>query len=80
MKVELKPDKNVTPGKFKVHPLMPNLYRAHPDTIKALKRDICVLESDPDEFADEIVCEGCQQKWDRQFWLYCPACGRSFPS
>ena len=39
-KAHLKSDSSISPGKFKPHPSLCQVYLAHPITIKALKKDI----------------------------------------
>ena len=81
IEVSIRPDKSISPGMFKPDPLNPGNYKAHPTTIRALKKDIFVAGSD--EFADleeEITCNSCSEKLDKQFWFFCPFCEAKFPS
>ena len=76
-RANIRPSKNVRIGVFKVDPIYPNSYIAHPDTIRALKKDILVDENDLD-FYEEYICQNCKSALDKQFWLYCPFCGTNF--
>jgi hypothetical protein len=77
--VKINPDKSVSPGMFKPHPILIGTYSAHPVTIAAMKKDIFVAGEEM--FADLeniIVCEGCKRELDTQFWHFCPYCERKF--
>ena len=74
--LEIKPDESVTPGRFLPHPLVPNLHRAHPLTIRALRKDIFVQgEEEFSILATDYKCHSCNEAMDLQFWKLCPYCG-----
>lgn len=80
-KVSIKPDKSISPAKFKADPERPGCYLAHPTTIAAMRKDLFV--GGDDEFIDlERIysCEGCGVDIDIQFWTFCPHCEAKFPS
>jgi hypothetical protein len=77
--VNIKPDSKVAQGAFIPHPLIPNQYRAHPVTIKAMRKEIFM---GGDEFVDLeclYTCASCKTQIDIQFWYFCPYCEASFP-
>lgn len=79
-KVNIRPDESISPGMFKPDPLQPGQYKAHPTTIRALRKDIFVGGSD--EFIDlekPYICESCKTNLDLQFWFFCPFCEAPFP-
>lgn len=78
LKVKIRPDKTVGIGLFKVDPLLLSGYVAHPDTIRAMRKDIFVTDPDLLDRSLFINCESCKQSLDCQFWLYCPYCGENF--
>ncbi len=80
VKVDIRPDSSIGPGMFKPDPLKPGHYKAHPTTIRAMRKDIFVGGSD--EFIDlekPYTCFKCRQNLDLQFWTFCPFCEAPFP-
>ncbi|MCR9203227.1 MAG: hypothetical protein NXH75_01530 [Halobacteriovoraceae bacterium] len=80
VRVNIRPDKSISPGMFKPDPLNLGHFKAHPTTIEAMRKDIFVGGSD--EFVDleqSYICEGCKRDLDVQFWLFCPYCEAEFP-
>lgn len=78
--VNIRPDESISPGMFKPDPLQAGHYKAHPTTIKALRKDIFV--GGQDEFIDlekTYICNGCKRELDLQFWSFCPFCEAPFP-
>lgn len=78
--VQILPDKTVSLAMFKPHPLIAGAYKAHPQTILALKKDIFTIGEDIDELATPIICESCHSEVDIQFWHFCPFCTAKFKS
>jgi len=81
VKVQIFPDKSVTPAKFIPNQTMPGTFRAHPVTIRAMRQDLFAGAND-ELFVDleyNIKCEGCKTIIDVQFWKFCPHCEKSFP-
>lgn len=81
IKVNINPDTSVSPGNFKPDLLHPGHYKAHPTTIRAMRKDIFVGGSD--EFLDlekTYICNSCHSQLDLQFWHFCPYCEAEFPS
>ena len=81
IKVNIRPDDQMSPGKFKPDFLSPGHYKAHPLTIRAMRKDI--FSAGSDEFLDlekSYICENCNTELDLQFWHFCPYCEASFPS
>jgi hypothetical protein len=75
--VNIKPDTSVARAKFIPDPLRPNYFRAHPITIRAMKKEIFM---GGDGFVDlECLydCASCKQQIDLQFWHFCPYCEAS---
>lgn len=80
VKVDIRPDESINPGMFKPDPLKPGHFKAHPTTIRAMRKDIFVGGSD--EFIDleqSYICQSCKTELDVQFWLFCPYCEAEFP-
>lgn len=77
-KVNLIPDTKVAPALFVPDKSKPGQYKAHPDTIRALRKDIFV--SDPDLLDRSLVyqCVSCHHELDLQFWHFCPYCLKEF--
>lgn len=77
--VNIKPDTSVAQGLFIPHKLIPNEFRAHPITIRAMRKEIFM---GGDEFLDLeclYTCTSCKTQLDVQFWHFCPYCEASFP-
>jgi hypothetical protein len=77
-KVEILPDKTVTPGKFLPHHLLPGAFKAHPQTIAAVRKDIFLGGEGFEDLEEMIECSGCHESIDKQFWVFCPMCGAAF--
>jgi hypothetical protein len=81
--VELIPDQNVAPALFV--PLSeqdPHLnkkrFKAHPITIRSLRKDLFVLSLSLDDLEKQVLCTYCQRFLDFQFWIQCPYCDKAF--
>lgn len=79
VKVNIYPDEKITPGKFKPSKLMSGEYFAHPQTIRALKKNIFMAADEFEDLEIPYQCEKCQEHLDAQFWHFCPCCGEKFP-
>lgn len=81
VKVQIFPDKSVTPAKFIPNQTMPGTFRAHPLTIAAMRHDLFANMYDEAfaELSDIITCSDCKNEVDKQFWKFCPHCEASFP-
>jgi len=79
VKVAIRPCSDVTPAMFKQDPLNPNGHIAHPDTIKAMRKDIFVAGEGFEDLQKEITCRSCKKIYDIQFWIHCPYCGEKIP-
>ncbi|MFW5887442.1 MAG: hypothetical protein ACOCUH_01455 [Bacteriovoracia bacterium] len=77
--INIRPSKDVNIGMFKKDPLVPGGYIAHPNTIKAMRKDLWMAEEDLDRFEYIYMCESCKHQLDLQFWEFCPYCGKCFP-
>lgn len=80
IKLALRVDESVGPAMFRPDPLIPGGYVANSLTLRAVRQDIFVAGTDPDELAMELPCHSCRQKVDRQFWKLCPYCAAEFVS
>jgi hypothetical protein len=79
-KVPIRPDTTVSPSKFLADPLIPGGFKAHPNTIKAMRKDLFVLGEEGFEDLEHFIeCASCHETLDMQFWLHCPHCEASFP-
>ena len=70
IKVQIFPDKSVSPAKFIPNQTMPGTFRAHPVTICAMRQDLFAGAND-ELFVDleyNIKCESCKNIVDVQFW------------
>lgn len=81
VKVEIYPDKSVSPSMFVPNKTLPGTYRAHPTTIRAMRKDLFAnMHSEAfEELQYDYKCEGCSHIIDLQFWEFCPHCEKSFP-
>ncbi|GAB4025337.1 MAG: hypothetical protein Fur0010_28540 [Bdellovibrio sp.] len=75
VKVNIRPDSSVSPAMFVPDPLIPGGYKAHPITIRAMKKDLFFVSSEGFADLEQIVpCKGCNRDIDAQFWNFCPYC------
>lgn len=81
VQVQIYPDKSVTPSKFIANKTLPGTFRAHPMTIRAMRKDLFAnMYSDTFEELEYLYkCEGCTKVIDLQFWQFCPHCEKAFP-
>lgn len=78
--VPIRPDTSVSPAKFLPDPLIPGGFKAHPTTIRAMRKDLFVAGDEGFEDVEQLyTCQSCQAQLDLQFWLFCPFCEQSFP-
>lgn len=80
VQVDIRPDSAISSGMFKPDPLKPGHYKAHPITIRAMRKNIFV--GGEDEFIDlekPYTCQKCNTELDLQFWTFCPYCEAPFP-
>ncbi len=77
-KVNILPDKTISPAKFVPDPLRPNLFLAHPTTIKAMRKELFMGGEDFVDLECLRICNSCKQQIDLQFWHFCPFCEASF--
>ncbi|MBH47694.1 MAG: hypothetical protein CME71_05950 [Halobacteriovorax sp.] len=79
IKVNLRPDPSVKPAMFVPDPLLPGCYKAHPVTLRALRKNIFAAGNELfEDLEDLVTCESCQHEIDRQFWHFCPHCEAKF--
>lgn len=76
--VNIIPDKSVAPAKFIPDPLDPKKFRAHPVTIKAMRKELFMGGEDFIDLECLITCASCKNQIDLQFWHFCPYCEASF--
>ena len=80
-KVQILPDKSISRGNFKIHPFLENTYKAHPITIRAMRRDLFAAGMELFVDLEQLTqCQSCKSELDRQFWLFCPYCEEKFTS
>ena len=72
--VRIRPDSSITPAKFIIDPLTPGGYKAHPSTIKGMRKDLFIAGNEIDELEIAYQCKCCDKNLDLQFWLRCPYC------
>ena len=80
VKVQIYPDESVTPSKFVANKTLPGTYRAHPITIRAMRKDLFanMYSETFEELQQFHQCESCKETIDLQFWQFCPHCEKSF--
>jgi len=71
--IRLLPDSNLTPGLFYPSSLQ-GIFKAHPQTIQALRKDLWFIEESFLDLNDPAFCSSCSREWDFQFWRLCPFC------
>lgn len=76
--VQLIPDSSVERALFLPNKQKLGEYRAHPSTIRALRKDIFVVSEETVDLECNILCSSCQKIFDAQFWFFCPYCETSF--
>lgn len=77
--VNIIPDKSVAPAKFIPDSLNPKKFRAHPVTIRAMRKELFMGGEDFVDLECLITCASCKSEIDMQFWQFCPFCEASFP-
>jgi hypothetical protein len=75
-KVQLRIDETISPGMFKPDPLIPGGFKANSLTIRAMRKDVFVLDSLMTELEEYMTCSSCSKNFDLQFWSLCPFCGK----
>jgi hypothetical protein len=78
--VNIIPDKTISPASFIPDSLNPKKFRAHPVTIKAMRKELFMGGEDFVDLECLITCASCKTEVDVQFWHFCPYCEASFPS
>jgi hypothetical protein len=78
--VNVIPDKAVAPAMFIPDKLDPKKFRAHPVTIRAMRKDLFMGGEDFVDLECLITCASCKKELDVQFWHFCPYCEASFPN
>jgi hypothetical protein len=76
--VQILRDDSAPPAMFIPHAKYPGVYKANELTIRAMKRDIFVMNESLDELKTQYLCSQCKNKCDQQFWHFCPYCGAKF--
>ena len=75
--VNIKPDISIAPAKFIPDPLRPNVFRAHPITIRAMRKELFMGGVDFIDLECLRICDSCKHEIDLQFWHFCPYCEAS---
>lgn len=76
-KVQVLPDNSIGPAKFIPDPLRPNVFKAHPVTIRAMRKELFMGGEDFVDLECLYVCASCKHEIDLQFWQFCPYCEAS---
>lgn len=74
-KIQLLPNKDISPAKFKAHPFLADSYWAHPLTIQAVRVELFMAGEGFEDLEHPYQCVSCDYKLDLQFWKLCPYCG-----
>ncbi len=77
--IQIRANESVGPGIFKPDPLIPGGWIAHPQTIKAVRKDIFMGEDGFEELEILYQCISCKKTIDLQFWIHCPYCESKIP-
>lgn len=72
--VRIFPDNSVPLALFIPNKTLPGTYRAHPQTINAMKKDLSFLETEM-----RHLCVNCRNEIDLLFWIHCPYCEAPLP-
>ncbi len=76
IKINIRPDPQVAPAKFLADPLLPGGWKAHPTTIRAMRKDLFMV-GDGFEDLEQLYRCSCGKEIDLQFWIFCPYCEAS---
>jgi hypothetical protein len=75
-KVNILPDVKVARAQF-VPTLNPHEYKAHPVTIRAMRKELLMGEENFIDLETLYICQSCKTEIDLQFWQFCPFCESS---
>jgi hypothetical protein len=75
--VQILPDNKIAPAQFIPDALRPNVFRAHPITIRAMRKELFMGGEDFIDLECLRICESCKHELDLQFWQFCPYCEAS---
>ena len=78
--VQIIPDNSIGPAKFIPDKLNPKKFRAHPVTIRAMRKELFMGGEDFVDLECLLTCASCKSEVDVQFWHFCPYCEASFPN
>jgi hypothetical protein len=73
-KIQLIADKSIDPAKFIPTKENPQIFRAHPTTIKAIRKDLFMGGEDFVDLEVLAQCLSCKETIDFQFYVFCPYC------
>lgn len=76
--VQILPDTTIAPAKFIPDLLRPNVFKAHPITIRAMRKELFMGGVDFVDLECIRICDSCRHEIDLQFWQFCPYCEASF--
>ncbi|MBC7713887.1 MAG: hypothetical protein H7177_11140 [Rhizobacter sp.] len=77
--VNIIPDMSISPAQFIPDKLDSKKFRAHPVTIKAMRKELFMGGEDFIDLECLLTCASCKIEIDVQFWHFCPYCEASFP-
>ena len=66
-----------SPAKFIPDPLQTNVFRAHPVTIRAMRKELFMGGENFVDLECLRICDSCKHEIDLQFWKFCPYCEAS---
>lgn len=75
--VQILPDSKIGPAKFIPDALRPNVFHAHPITIRAMRKELFMGGEDFIDLQCLRICDSCKHEIDLQFWQFCPYCEAS---
>lgn len=76
VKIPLRANPKLEPGLFYPDPFIPHGWMAHPTTLKAIRKDLFILQEN--DLSEIYSCEGCGRQLDLQYWYFCPYCESPF--
>ena len=76
--VKITPDTSIARANFIPDPIKPNEFRAHPVTIRAMRKELFMGGEDFVDLECLRRCASCNTEIDLQFWHFCPYCEASF--
>lgn len=78
VKIDIKIDNSLNHGEFINDKENSHIWYATSQTFRAMKKDLFSLDEEDLDLQQTIICTSCNTKLDKQFWIFCPYCTKSF--